>query len=199
MYTLQLKDARFEIGTWVYFQWEPDKISKAVLIGIRPEKYIATTQPVPYLSNDVNDVTVYFHDGINVYEFKTKVLKFIDDPIQFLLLEYPESLSLREQRKYKRIRCFVSAKINYSAQNRCDTVEGIIKDISKKGCKITFTTKGVEGEQFSENERIAIVCKFPGIPGEQEIMGIIRNVTKGKGDLSLGIEFEEFAWWAPPY
>lgn len=199
MYTLTLKDARIEIGSWLYFEVEPDKVSKAILIGIRPEEYIATTYPVPYLSKDINDVTIYFHDGVNVYEFKTKVLKFIDDPIQYVLLKYPDRLNLREQRKYKRIKCFVSAKIQYRAQNKSEIVEGIIKDISKKGCKITFATKGVEGETFRKDEHIVIICKFPGIPGEQEVIGVIRNVTRGKKDVSLGIEFEEFAWWAPPY
>jgi len=194
-----LKDARIEIGTWLYFQADPGNVSKAILIGIRPERYIATTYPIPYISRDAKDLVIYFYNGANVYEFKTKVVKFFDDPIEFLLLEYPDYVSLREQRSYKRIKCFVSAKVHYGIKNRSEIVEGIIKDVSKKGCRVTFSIKKVEEVSFNKNERVIIACKFPGIPGEQRIIGIIRNIIQGEDDLSLGIEFDEFAWWAPPY
>ncbi len=196
-----LKDAGIEIGTWLYFQWGPNNISKAVLIGIKPERYVATTYPVPYLLRDTTDLVVFFHNSKsdNLYEFRTRVVKFFDDPIEFLLLEYPERVSLREQRNYKRIRCLVSAKIHYTIKDRSETVEGIIKDVSKKGCRLTFSIKKLKEEAFKKNERIVISCKFPGIPSEQRVTGIIRNIVQRDDDLSLGIEFDEFAWWAPPY
>lgn len=197
MYTL--KDARIEIGTWLYLQVEPDNVSKAILIGVRPDKYIATTYPIPYLSKSTKDLTVYFHNGSKMYEFKTKVVRFFDDPIEFLLLEYPDHVSVREQRSYKRIRCLVSARVYYNVEGKSEPVEGIIKDVSKKGCRITFSMKKVEDEAFDKNERIMIACKFPGIPGEQKLTGIIRNIMKGENDISFGVEFDEFAWWAPPY
>jgi len=62
-----------------------------------------------------------------------------------------------------------------------------------------FPIKKIKEKLFNIGERIIITCKFPGIPGEQEVAGIIRNIVKAEEDVSIGIEFDDFAWWAPPY
>ncbi len=198
---LSLKDININIGTWLYLQFKRDYVSKALLIGIRPNKYIATICPISGVSdkNQEAQICVYFHNGAGVYEFNTRVLKQLDDPVEILLLEYPDQVKIREQRSYKRIRCLVSARIQYTIKNRSQIIEGIIKDVSKKGCRITFPIKKIDKEIFILNERIMITCKFPGIPGEQKIVGVIRNVGKGQNELAIGIEFDELAWWAPPY
>ncbi len=189
-------EEKIDIGSCLYFQQEePVRI---ILIGIKPERYIAVTVPLKegrkVNLRDRNKVLVYFPSGEKVYEFYSKVIKVIDDPIRYILLEYPEEIKIRERRRHKRIRCLVSAKVQYSGSKK----EGVIKDISKKGCRIVFPLE--KGDfLFKKDEPVIISCKFPGIPGEQEISGIIRNVTFSEDEMSVGIEFDEFAWWAPPY
>jgi len=194
---LKLEDIKMELGTQLYFQVDPENISRAILIGMKPKQYIATTYPMPDLfKKNTTDVLVYFCNGANVYEFNTKILRLLYDPVELILLKYPEYVSIREQRNYKRIKCLVSAKVYFKDKSR--VLEGIIKDISKKGCRIMFPIKTQE-KKFYRGEPVVIICKFPGIPGKQEITAIIRNIVESDNDISIGIEFDELAWWAPPY
>lgn len=194
-----LKETGIQIGSWLYLQFGKEKrVEKALFVGLKPEKYLVTTAPITNLTA-AEELTVYFHNNEGVYEFHTSILELLRHPVELLLLRYPEYVKMREQRSYKRIKCFVSAKVQYSSENGSELVEGIIKDVSKKGCRITFPLSKLKKSSFKKDERILIMLKFPGIPGEQKVSGFVRNISQKKGEISLGIEFDEFAWWAPPY
>lgn len=197
-----LQDTNINIGSWLYLRFKDGSVEKALFIGSRPEKYIVISTPLSLFNKlkPAENLTVYFRNNTEgIYEFYTSIIKLLNDPIELLLLKYPERVILKDQRSYKRIKCFVSAKVQYSIENGSEVVEGIIKDISKKGCRIAFPFGKLKGSSFKTNEKIVIMLKFPGIPGEQRISGFIRNIIQEKVQLSLGIEFDEFAWWAPPY
>ncbi len=195
-----LKETGIQIGSWLYLQFEEKKeAQRALFVGLKPEKYLVTTAPATNLLNKTEDLIVYFHDSEGMYEFHTNILEFLEHPIELLLLKYPDCVRIREQRNYKRIKCFVSARVQYSSENGAELVEGIIKDVSKKGCRITFPSNKLKKSSFKKDEKILIMLKFPGIPGEQKVNGYIKNISCIEKEVSLGIEFDEFAWWAPPY
>ncbi len=199
---LDLKDTDIKIGSWLYLRFEDGSVEKGLFIGLRPGRYIVISIPSSLFNKlskkPAENLTAYFNNSEGkVYEFCTSIIKLLSDPIELLLLRYPEKVILKDQRSYKRIKCFVAARIQYRVENGTEVVEGIVRDISKKGCRIIFRQS--RGISFKINERIIIMLKFPGIPGEQKIIGSVRNIIQEKTQLSVGIEFDEFAWWAPPY
>ena len=44
---------------------------------------------------------------------------------------------------------------------------------------------------FKIDEQITLFCKFPGIEGDVEIMGTLRNLKKSKHEAILGISFSK--------
>ena len=199
--SMNLEEIGIQIGSWLYLQCREEKESakKTLCVGLRPKKYLVITAPVANFSKKTEEILVYFYNGEKAYEFQTNILEFLKYPVDLILLKYPEYVKLREQRSYKRIRCFVSAKVQYSSENGSELAEGIIKDVSKKGCRIIFPLGKLKKSSFKKDEKILIMLKFPGIPGEQRIYGNIKNVLREKEEISIGIEFDELAWWAPPY
>jgi hypothetical protein len=79
------------------------------------------------------------------------------------------------------------------------TQDGIIKDISKFGCRFVFEPSGKLGKALRIDDQIALAFDFPGITDRQEIMGKIKDIRKKESRLDMGIEFKGVAWWVPPY
>jgi hypothetical protein len=80
-----------------------------------------------------------------------------------------------------------------------ETQDGIIKDISKFGCRFVLETSGKLEKPLRSNDQIALAFDFPGISDRQEIMGTIKDIQKKESSLDIGIEFTSIAWWVPPY
>jgi hypothetical protein len=112
-----------------------------------------------------------------------------------LLLQYPVSIEKKELRSQKRICCFISATMEINDE----TQDGIIKDISKFGCRFVFETSGNLEKAVRIDDHVALAFDFPGIPDRQEIMGKIKDVRRNESRLNVGIEFSSIAWWVPPY
>jgi len=194
-----LKETEIKVGSWFYLKLDDKKKERVLYVGLKEGDYLVTTAPSFINASLPKDVTAYFFTEKGIYEFYTNVLEFIKYPIGLLVLSYPKFVELKDQRNYKRIKCFVSARVQYRLENGSTLLKGIIKDISKKGCKIVFPSKEVNHIPFEKEERIIISVKFPGIGEEQKTVGSIKNILRDKEEISLGIEFDDIAWWVPPY
>ena len=117
-----------------------------------------------------------------------------------MLLECPNLVQIRERRSHKRINCFISAKVEFVDEKKEDAIKGMIKDISKNGCRCLFNIPKGSKDLFLINEEITVRCEFPGIPGEQEAVGIVRGVNKQDNDMmEVRMQFLTSVWWVPPY
>jgi hypothetical protein len=76
---------------------------------------------------------------------------------------------------------------------------GIICDISKSGARCLFPLSESSDRRFDMHEKIILRCAFPGIPGEQAAVATITEVVEQESDLSIALQFEDLAWWVPPY
>ena len=179
---------------------ELDFSGKCTYVGQRKNQYIVVTPPPNFSANEnkllqANRIMVrYLFEG-DIFEFKSKLLEVKCKPLMLLLLQYPVSVEKKELRSQKRISCFISAKMEVNNE----THDGIIKDISKLGCRCVFETSAKLEKALRIDDHIALGFGFPGIFDRQEILGKIKDIRMKESRLDVGIEFASIAWWVPPY
>ena len=198
-------DIYIEIGTKLNMVIEGSKLSaESIFVGNKTGEYIVITPPsqIGSVRDELfkgNKVDIkYLYQG-QILEFQTRLIEVIHEPIQLILLEYPKNVRERELRSQKRINCFVSAKIEVETEKNNGVITGVIKDISKSGCRFLIQSSKSAENMFRINELIALKCHFPGIVGEQEAFGRVLDIQKKDDEISIGIQFSDIQWWVPPY
>lgn len=185
---------------------ESGAMLKAVFVGEKKNEYFAITCPeypkslMIVLSPEKEIIARHLYNN-RVYEFKSKVAKTVSEPVELILLAYPDSCHLRELRSVKRINCSVSTRVELKSETETKGLSGVIKDINKNGCRCLFTLSGAQKNVFKNDEELLLTFPFPGIKGIQELPGYIRNIqtAEDKASVSVGIEFSSHQYWAPPY
>lgn len=173
---------------------------KCTYVGQREKQYIVVTPPPNFSANENKLLQAdwimvrYFFEG-DIFEFRSKLLEIKYNPFVLLLLQYPVSVEKKELRSQKRISCFISVKMEVNNE----THDGIIKDISKFGCRCVFETSVKLEKALRIDDHIALGFGFPGIVNKQEILGNIKDIRMKESRLDVGIEFASIAWWVPPY
>ena len=194
-----------EIGARLFFSAEGvDAPLKGIFIGAEKGRFIAvrlfpgTTRFDPEELGQAG-ITVHYLFEKSVYEFDTRLIRVVPDPVELILLEYPASVRIRELRSHKRINCLVSANIQVKDRGLDAPLNGVIHDISRKGCRCIFGRAKDAGSIFRLNDEVVLTCRFPGTSGEHEAFGRVKNIQTEEDRVSVGIEFLDVPWWAPPY
>jgi hypothetical protein len=178
----------------------PGFCEKCTYVGQKRDQYIVVTPPPDFAALEIkllkaDPITVRYSFEGNIFEFSSKLIEIKYEPLMLLLLQFPVSIEKKELRSQKRICCFISATMEINDE----TQDGIIKDISKFGCRFIFETSGKLEKAVRIDDQIALAFDFPGIPDRQEIMGKIKDVRRNESRLDVGIKFSSIAWWVPPY
>lgn len=173
---------------------------KCTYVGQKRDQYIVVTPPPDFAAlenklRQADPITVRYSFGGNIFEFSSKLMEIKYKPLMLLVLQFPNSIEKKELRSQKRICCFISATMEINNEIQ----DGIIKDISKFGCRFVFETSGKLEKALRSDEQIALAFDFPGISDRQEIMGKIKDIRRNESRLDVGIEFMSIAWWVPPY
>jgi len=173
---------------------------KCTYVGQKRDQYIVVTPPPDFaaLENKLlkaDPITVRYSFEGDIFEFSSKLMEIKYKPLMLLVLQFPDSIEKKELRSQKRICCFISATMEINDE----TQDGIIKDISKFGCRCVFETSGKLGKALRIDDHITLGFGFPGIFGEQKILGKIKDIRMKESRLDVGIEFTSIAWWVPPY
>ena len=173
---------------------------KCIFVDKKRDQYIVVTPPpnFPALENNLlqaGRIMVTYSFKGDIFEFTSELKEIKYKPLMLLLLQYPASVEKKELRSQKRISCFISAKmeINNETQN------GIIKNISRLGCRCIFEASSKLEKTLRIDDRIALGFGFPGIFEKQDIIGKIKDIRMKENNLVVGIEFLSIAWWIPPY
>jgi hypothetical protein len=203
--SLELIDAEndlcLEIGTELILSIEGvHRPVKSAFVGQKGCQYIVIAFP-----ENLSDIENGLHAGKNIkikylfekemLSFTTKLKEIVSTPLRFLLLDYPASIVRDDARSHKRISCFISAQVEINNKIR----GGVIKNISKSGCLIIFKLSNRVESQLKTGDPIALNLYFPGIDGQQEIIGMVKEIQTQNKQLKVGIEFSDTAWWVPPY
>jgi len=173
---------------------------KSILVGMESDEYLIIKTPMvpsnaPFSSikhklfPGSQIVVRYIYKG-TVFGFQSKLIEAISTPVRLLFVEYPKIVENYDLRSQERTDCFLPAKI--TIRNKGE--HGAILDISEKGCRCLI--KALEGEKLPSpqvDERITLTCQFPGIEGEQVVSGNVKNISRDKREIILGIEFHEIA------
>lgn len=167
----------------------------SVFIGMAHEEYIIIEPPAPFTSikhkvfPGSQFVIQYVYKGF-IYAFQTKVIDMITKPVRQVFLEYPKMVADRNIRSVKRTHAFIPAVLVTKTSQQ----DIVLIDISKKGCRFQFPIAGRNRNGLPrKGENIILKCRFPGVEGDNNITGIIRNYEKKKESLHYGVEFK-----APP-
>ena len=167
-------------------------------VGEKVGKHIVLTISNEDLScfKENTEVVMQYSEGEYRYEFSSNVIAVLDDPADLLVMTCPGEVVPVDKRALCRINCLISAKLKNRSDGDIQTISGVIENISKTGCLCKAECSDVP---FSIDESVNISCQFPGLMGEQDADGkIIRIIDEAK-NIVMGIQFDEKAWWVPPY
>jgi c-di-GMP-binding flagellar brake protein YcgR len=199
------KSTFIETGTTLLIDIEGFECSfKSLFVGMKFNEYIVVTPPSPEASDKAKIpegafLNVRYLCGGKSFSFQTRLIKMASNPVDLLLLSFPESIKSGEKRSQKRINCFLSAKVEFKTGEKGEVIHGVIKDISKTGCRFQFTVPESKKDLFKVDEEAILRCHFPGISGEQSALGKFIDVLNLNGEISVGIQFSTMLWWVPPY
>jgi c-di-GMP-binding flagellar brake protein YcgR len=198
-------DIYIEVGAKLNIAIEGSNLPvESIFVGNKIGKYFVITS-----SSQIEAMGHEFSRGKNInvkylyqrqtLEFQTKIIEVVSEPIHLILVEYPKAVQERNLRSQKRINCFISAIIEVEIEENNEGVTGVIKDISKSGCRFLIHASKSAENIFRINEQITLKCHFPGIVGDQEALGRVKDIQKKGEEIAVGIQFSDIMWWVPPY
>jgi len=179
---------------------------KLPLIGYELGKYIILKYPRGASNSEYNDVLVegnvliirYLMEGIKgeCFAFRSSIKSVSQYPEKLLFIEYPKKIENRQLRMQQRTSIHLPAVIMLEGSDDTKTthLNGIIGDISAKGCGFTFKTKSANAKV---NKRDIFVCLQSPTDGEVQIPARVCNSRNENGIVSVGIQFIDEAAIVP--
>jgi len=181
-----------EIGTRLHISPEHSAATgKSTFIGMKPDAYLIVSTPrssdaILENTDPGKPVVVkYLFNGI-IFAFKSVILQAGPEPFDLLFLQYPQKIELRYIRSLKRIKCFLPVR----ATCRHEEAIGSILDINIRGCGCLLQKLNTkDSPAWGINEHVLLQCRFPGIEGEVEISGHLKNLRVTNEGTVIGVAF----------
>ncbi len=178
----------------------PTKVRiKVPLIGYEMGKYIILKYPVSARPSDYKDVLVegnvviarYILEGERgeCFAFRSTIKHITKYPENFIILNYPNKIESRQLRLQQRIVTHLPASIMVDSEagdQKSVRLNGIIADISTKGCGFAFKA---DNTKITVNKRNIFVCIHHPTLGEVKIPASVCNSRNEQGKVSVGIKF----------
>ena len=182
-----------EIGSRVKLEFPHLKARfESTMVGMLQDHYLIVANPQPLFDTEETSslaqrvIIKYVHKG-RVWMFKAQLLKTVEAPFQLLFFEYPVVIHYHELREAKRTSIFIPCTFHLS---RVPELYGTLIDLSMTGalCRIGHKVDQTM-PQIDIAATLRLRCLMPGIKEEQEIGGIVRNLTIDTDETRIGIEF----------
>jgi len=188
------KRISLDIGTKIHLEIEGVAIPlESYMVGMEPDNYIILKTPRPYptikqkLYQGNQCIVKYIFQG-TVFAFQTKIIDSISQPFRLLFLEYPKIIQHHDLRDYRRIDCVIPARIVVKDEEKMAAVV----DVSKRGCRVQIQIyPGDRVPSIVINDEVSLWAKFPGVEGDLEIHGRVRNIRKSRHEMVLGVVYQE--------
>lgn len=182
-----------DIGTKLYIDIDGVNFSvNSIFIGMLKDEFMIITLPKRFKSvkNKLfpsNKMVIkYLYEG-SVFAFQTSVIEMITNPIRALAIEYPKVVQKRELRVVKRNNVVIPGRIEAKKVE----VPIVVFDISKNGCRFKYHDDKTSMSALREGDLCRIYCRFPGVTDELGVMACVRNVSREKGRLNIGAQFQD--------
>lgn len=170
---------------------------KLTLVGYETGKYIILKYPTS--GDNYGDVLVEGNVAIVRYllegdlgccfAFRSTIRNITKSPERFIVLTYPERIENRQLRAHQRVNTHMPAAISLNEPNQSNVeINGIIVDLSLKGCGFTFRATN---DMVNVKQREIFVCVTHYAIGEMRIPATVCNSRNEQGRVSVGIKFEE--------
>ena len=190
------QELAIECGTAL--QLEVDGVDTRVasqFVGMEADRFLIVRTPTMsqfggisiklYTGNRV--VVRYVFDG-SVYGFETTIMDSISSPVRLLFLAYPKVINERNIRSNRRVHTTLPATVELGDQS----AEGTITDISLKGCQLAIRSDRLpESAAAKVGDAIALTLQLPGVAGELNLSGTIKNTGSEGKAAQFGVEFGE--------
>jgi hypothetical protein len=172
---------------------------KVPLIGYEMGKYIILKYPVSSRGSDYQDVLVdgnvviarYILEGEHgeCFAFRSTIKHITKYPESFIILTYPQKIESRQLRLQQRVMTHLPASVmvdSEGADQKSIRLNGIIADISTKGCGFAFKA---DNTKITVNKRDVFVCIHHPNTGDVKIPARVCNSRNEQGKVSVGIKF----------
>lgn len=164
----------------------------ATMIGMSPNSYIVTTFPTQLVSRQdapclgSHVLAKFLHMG-KLCIFKSNIVATTSQPQDLLFLDYPSVIHYHEMRQTKRTSIFIPCTLHLLKGGE---FFGALIDMSSSGGLCEIKTKGnLPMPPVQIQSQIELRCLLPGMKEEQQIYGIIKNMTQNSTETRFGIEF----------
>lgn len=172
---------------------------KLPLIGYVMGQYIILKYPSVVKDTDYEDVLKegnvaivrYLLEGDQgkCFAFRATIRNVTKRPDKFLILNYPKRIENRQLRLHQRVMTHLPAAISVTENDESTSqIQGMIVDISIKGCGFTFKAPN---ETVSVNKRDVVVLIKYANDEQIKIPAKVCNSRNEKGKVSVGIQFAE--------
>jgi hypothetical protein len=177
-----------ELGTALLLEPDtPERSATSQLIGMQVGRYlIVQLTESNWMQTQLTvgeTLSARYVLSDDVFEFKTSVIRMIDDPDYLLFLDYPEIVNSCNIRTEKRVECFLPVRI--TLDRFC--VSGVIVNINQNGCLCM-----VDNAPFSDSCSIEHM-NLDLLYGQSETLSIkadIRSIRKKGTQTSIGLMFK---------
>ncbi|WP_077341736.1 PilZ domain-containing protein [Pseudocolwellia agarivorans] len=171
---------------------------KLTLVGYETGKYILLKYPRVARASDYKDVLIegnmmivrYLMEGNKgeCFAFRSSIKHVALHPEKLLYLEYPKKIENRQLRTQQRTSIHIPATIMLEGKDNEDggKINGVISDISLKGCGFAFKSKS---DKTNVNKINVFVCIQSPIDGEVRVPAKVCNSRNVDGSVNVGIQF----------
>ncbi len=164
------------------------------LTGVEDDKYLMikwpTVDPKVDASNLIhkgNTVFVkYLHEGVE-FSFQSHILEVISNPAKLIFIKYPENTEVNVLREHRRVDCYLPASVRIAD----NIIKGAITNISKIGVLFVAEIPADDNRinQLETGNEIGLTFQLPGVQSELTMTAKLRNITKDKDKVRIGIVY----------
>ena len=183
----------FDLDIGIQIQLKIDGIAyplQSYVVGMEHNDYLIIKAPKSFTSikfklvPGTELIVRYLYHG-TVYGFQSKLIEVISTPFRLLFLQYPQIIEHHELRHHRRIESYLPAKIQI---NDHQELSSTIIDVSENGCRCLIKTNA-DTPSIHIDDQASILCQFPGIDGSHLVVGNIKNISRSRTEIYLGVEF----------
>jgi hypothetical protein len=179
------------LGTTFQIKFEGLGTAQTNLIGMNAGKFLICERPPisdiwSKLYQKNHAIVRYIFTG-RIYSFSCTLLELIKNPYRLSILSYPETVEVINLREHERISCNINAEVTVG--NRLH--EGIIANISWRGCSFEVERTDENLPQLRVNEEILIAIHFKESAKPTFFRTIVRWVNMDSLRIKSGLQFSK--------